>query len=413
MIKEVKTVCFVGAGTMGCYNSLISAMAGYDVLLYDISDTALHGAPERHRYWAEKIMAKSGGTMAEVEAALKRITLTTDSEVAAKGADLLSESVPEQLELKRRTHQKFDTLLPPHAIMTTNTSTLLLSDIESAVVRRDKFAAMHFHQPYPLVDIVAGPLTSPDTIDIIKRFVESQGQQYVLLRKERSGYLHNAMLGAIFSSSLMLAVLFGEDIHAVDRAWMLNRNAVRGPFAMMDYVGLNVIWDSVQEFQKRESYIKDDVIDAIRAFLRPFIDGNHLGQKSGRGFYQYPEPAYQNPGFIEGMQENTKISETILYSFLVTALSLLADDHADMEDIDRSWSVIHESEIGPFATMDLIGLGKVKEKLLERAETYENLLGRPGTIQLETDRAVAVLDFYIRQNGLGKKAGKGFYRYFD
>lgn len=133
---------------------------------------------------------------------MNRITRTTDPEETARGIDLFSESVLEQLELKRETHGKFDQLLPAYAIMTTNTSTLLLSDIESAVKRGDKFAAMHFHQPSLLVDIVAGPRTSSITIDIVKRFVKSQGQVYVVLKKERGGYLHNAMFGSLLGTGI-------------------------------------------------------------------------------------------------------------------------------------------------------------------------------------------------------------------
>lgn len=411
MIEEVKTVCFVGAGTMGCFNSLITALAGYDVMLYDISAASLESVPERQRQWAEKLIEMERNTAEDIEAALKRITRTTDPVAAAQKADLLSESVLEQLQLKRQTHEKFDQLLPPHAVMTTNTSTLLLSDIESAVKRRDKFAAMHFHQPSPLVDIVAGPLTSPRTLDIVKRFVQSQGQEYVLLKKERSGYLHNAMLGAILTSATLLKVLFGADINAIDRAWMLNRNAARGPFGIMDYVGLNVVWDSFQEMQKRDSYITPDIIAAVSAFMQPYLDNGQLGQKSDKGFYDYPEPAYQQAGFLEEKEVDTTLSDAILNSFLATALTLLTDGHAEMEDIDRSWALIHDGEIGPFATIDRMGLDVVGEKLLARAKAYEELLGYPGNIQAETDRAVELLDTYIQRGELGEKSGKGFYSY--
>jgi len=206
-IKDIKKVCYVGAGTMGSYNSLISALAGYEVTLYDISEDALENAPQNQLNWVEILAEREIAQPDAVQAASARITRTSDPQKAAQGADLLSESVFERLDLKRETHRKFEQLLPSHAIMTTNTSTLLLSDIESAVAQGEKFAAMHFHQFTPLVDIVAGPRTTSDTIEIIKRFIKSQDQVYVELKKEREGYLHNDMFVALLSTAIMLAVL--------------------------------------------------------------------------------------------------------------------------------------------------------------------------------------------------------------
>ena len=142
-IKEVRKVCFAGAGTMGCYNSLIAALSGYNVALYDVSEEALEQLPERQSHWSEILIELGVADHNAVRAAAAAIIRTTDPEKAARDADFFSESVFELLDVKRRTHQQFDALLPPHAIMTTNTSTLLLSRIESAVQRDDKFAAMH------------------------------------------------------------------------------------------------------------------------------------------------------------------------------------------------------------------------------------------------------------------------------
>ncbi len=203
-ITEIKKVCFVGAGTMGCYNSLITAVAGYQATLYDISEQALDMVPERQLNWGQALVELGVADHKVIKDASARITRTTNPKEAARDADLLSESVFERLALKRQTHRQFDQLLAPHAIMTTNTSTLLPSKIESAVRRGDRFAAMHFHQTRPLVDIVAGPRTSPETMDIVQRFVKSQGQVCVVLKKEREGYLHNTMFGGLLGTAQVL-----------------------------------------------------------------------------------------------------------------------------------------------------------------------------------------------------------------
>jgi len=412
-IDEIKNVCFVGAGTMGCYNSLISSLAGYEVALFDISEQALENAPQNQLNWVLALTEREIADQKAVEAASARITRTTDPEEAARGADLLSESVLERLDLKRETHRKFEELLPPHAIMTTNTSTLLLSDIESAVKRRDKFAAMHFHQPTPLVDIVAGPRTTPETIDIIKRFVKSQGQVYVELKKEREGYLHNDMFGALLSTAIMLAVLLKVDFREVDRAWMLNQNSEVGPFVMLDYVGLNLVVDIFENKSQQEDAASPEVQEAIKGFLQHYIDSGNLGVKTGKGFYNYLEPEFMKPEFLAGLEENKDLSAPMVNSVLSSALALAAEGYADLEDVDRSWMLTHNPECGPFGTIDSIGLDVVTKDLEERAVFIEALLGNPGTVTEATKIATDFVETYIKKGNLGVKTGKGFYSYPD
>lgn len=412
-IDEVQSVCFVGAGTMGSYNSLITALAGYRVFLYDISEEALLSSPDRQREWIPALTEQGLYSRPDIEEAVKRITRTHDPEEAARNADFLSESVLEQLELKRETHKNFEALLPPHAVMTTNTSTLLLSDIESAVRNGDRFAAMHFHQPSPLVDIVAGPRTSRQTIDIVKRFVKSQGQVYVVLKKERGGYLHNAMFSAVLGTGIMLSALLKVDFREIDRAWMINQGTLSGPFGMMDFVGLNVVADVFEEARKKNDAPNTQISKTIRDFFKPFLEHGHLGAKTGRGFYSYPDPEFQQTGFLTGREENKELSRPMVNAFLATALTLVAEGHADLQDVDRSWMLTHSPEIGPFGLIDRLGLDTVKKDLEERAELMETMMGNPGTIRAETKLAVGLMEPLIERNELGIKTGKGFYAYPD
>ena len=96
---------------------------------------------------------------------------------------------------------------------------------------------MHYHQPCILVDLVAGPRTSSKTMDTLKRYVKSCGMTYVVLKKEKAGYLHNAMFVALISSGMVFAAM-GLDFKDVDRSWMLNQKSEVGPFGMLDQVGL-------------------------------------------------------------------------------------------------------------------------------------------------------------------------------
>ncbi len=413
-IKEVNKVCFAGAGTMGCYNSLIAALSGYIVTLYDISEKALEQVPERQLNWSETLVGQGIADYEAIQAAAAAIIRTTDPSEAALNADFFSESVFERLDLKREIHSLFDGLLPDHAIMTTNTSTLLPSKIEKAVKRGEKFAAMHFHQSTPLVDIVPGPRTSPETLDTVQRFVKSQGQVYVMLKKEREGYLHNTLFGALLGTALVLASLTGADFKNIDRAWMLNQNDTIGPFGMLDGVGLNLVKDVLAESVNREkSPGNPEVVAAVTAFLQPYIDQGDLGMKTGKGFYEYPEPEFQNPEFMANTLEDTALSIPMVNTVLATALTLVAEGYADPQDVDKSWMLTHNPECGPFGTMDVIGLDKVTKDLIERAEQIDGITGNTGAIIETTKIATDFLDTYIHCNNLGKKTGKGFYSYPD
>ncbi|MBW1848369.1 MAG: hypothetical protein JRI53_10580 [Deltaproteobacteria bacterium] len=426
-IDEIKKVCFVGAGTMGCFNSLVTAITGYDVNLYDLSEEALKNSEERQRNWGEALIEREFTTADAIEEGLTRITRTTDAVKAAANADLLSESVFEQLDLKRETHQKFEKLLPSHAIMTTNTSTILLSDIEGVVGNGERFAAMHFHQPTRLVDLLAGPRTSPETIEILKRFVRSQNQVEVVLKKEKAGYIHNTLYGALLSTSMVLNYTSSGTHQEIDQAWILNQRSYvdsdskveLGPFGLMDHVGLNVVHDATDGALKKaeeEGLLHDQkkaIMEGVVANLKGYIDRGDLGMKADKGFYSYPDPEFQSAGFLEGVTENKDLSDPIINAILKQSILLVVDGICDVEDVDLSWMLTHSPEIGPFGIMDNRGIDLVSKQLKEQAIFLEAMFGKDDPDLDALKRATDYLDAMIQKGELGQKNGKGFYQYPD
>jgi 3-hydroxybutyryl-CoA dehydrogenase len=424
-IEEIKKVCFVGAGTMGCFNSLVTAIAGYEVNLYDVSQESLDMSEERQRVWGEALIERDFTTADAVEEGLTRIKRTTDAAEAAAEADLLSESVFEQVDLKRETHEKFEKLLPPHAIMTTNTSTILLSDIESAVENGKRFAAMHFHQPGRLVDLVASPRTSPETIETLKRFVRSQNQVGVVLKKEKGGYIHNTLYGAMLSTAMALHYTSAGTHQEIDQAWILNQRSYvddvskveAGPFGMMDYVGLNVVYDGIEGILKKDEEEgllhdqKKEIIQGIVHNLKKYIDRGDLGMKTGKGFYSYPDPEYLNADFLEGVTENKDFSDPIINAILKQSILLVVDGICDVEDVDLSWMLTHSPAIGPFGIMDDRGIDLVSAQLKDQAAFLEAMFGKDDPDLDELKRATDYLDDMIKKGETGKKSGKGFYSY--
>jgi 3-hydroxybutyryl-CoA dehydrogenase len=296
-IEEIKKVCFIGAGTMGCFNSLATAIFGYPCVVYDISEEALKRAPGRQREFGAMVVAQGKLTQEVLDAGLARIAFTSDIREALRGADLVSESVIEKLSLKREVHRQLDEICEPQTILTTNTSYLLVSEIEDVVKRGDRFAALHFHLGAPLLDIVGGPRTSAETIDLLKRFAASIMQTAIVAKKEKDGYLFNSIIFAMFKTALLLVADGYAEVTDVDRAYMAALSQFAGPFGSMDYVGLDIILATMESQGLRRDL---EGCAKAAAVVRPLVERGDLGYKSGKGFYTYPNPAWQQPGFLSG-----------------------------------------------------------------------------------------------------------------
>jgi 3-hydroxyacyl-CoA dehydrogenase len=353
-IEEIETVCFVGAGTMGCTNSLVAAISGYKVELYDISEETLKQVEQRFREMGPFLVGAGYCTPAALGAAFQRISVGSNLEKAVANADLVSESIPESRELKREVHQKLDELCPAKTILTTNTSNLLVSEIEDAVGRGDRFAALHSYLASRLIDIVAGPRTTAETIDILCRYVESLNLVPMVLKKENPGYVMNSLLQSILMTANALVVEGNASVEDVDRAYMIHLKAPMGPFGIMDMIGLDLI-DSAMSQVQDEFSMEQNMQQKIAALFQTRVERGEFGMKSGKGFYTYPAPDYQQAEFLEETGNESEIYQTLATMFIRRAVTIALADVADPEDIDRTWMVGTGIGIGPFGILEQMG----------------------------------------------------------
>jgi 3-hydroxybutyryl-CoA dehydrogenase len=298
-IDEISHVLIIGAGTMGQQIGFQCAISGYDVTLYDVESRYLDNAMKRIVLLSDSFKKHGRLTSEAAQAALERIRCTSDPADAARNADFVSESVPEDPELKARVFAQFDKLCPSHTIFTTNTSTLMPSMFAQATGRPDRFAAFHFHdiQVTQVVDIMPHPGTSPETVAIVQAFAERIGQIAILLQKENIGYVFNAMLTELLRAAQALAANAVASVEDIDRAWIGIMRTPSGPFGIMDSIGLDTVW-KVTDYWARKRQDPQALTNA--AFMKRYIDAGRLGMKTGQGFYRYPEPAFLKPGFLEG-----------------------------------------------------------------------------------------------------------------
>ena len=353
-IEEIETVCFVGAGTMGCINSLVAAISGYQVELYDISEETLKQVEQRFKEFGPFLIGAGYCTTAELMAGFQRISVGSDLEKAVANADLVSESVPENRELKREVHKKLDRMCPAKTILTTNTSNMLVSRIEDVVSRGDRFAALHSYLASKLVDVVAGPRTTAKTIDILCRYVESLELVPMVLKKEYPGYVMNSLLQSILMTANALVVEGVASVEDVDRAYMIHLKAPMGPFGIMDMIGLDLI-DSAMSQVQDTIWMVESMKDKIAALFQTRVERGELGSKSGKGFYTYPAPSYQQAGFLEETGGESEIFQTIAAAFIRRAVTIALADVADPGEIDRTWKVGTGIDIGPFGILERMG----------------------------------------------------------
>jgi len=272
-------------------------------MLYDVMAENLTAAVREQRTHLEFFVKQEWISRIEVEATAGRINTTTDPRTAAERADLISESVPENLSLKRELFAQFHQLCDPHTLFTTNTSYLLPSKIAEATGRPDKFAALHFHPDVwasNVVDIMPHPGTSDKTLQLLTEFSERIGQIPIVCRNEHDGYVFNTMLRSLLMAALTQVESGAVSYENIDRAWMGVMRTNIGPFGIMDNIGLDTIRD-VMTFWSL--FLHDPQLKRNAAYLKTWVDAGQLGVKSGRGFYPYPQPAYLREDFFSGRSE--------------------------------------------------------------------------------------------------------------
>lgn len=297
--REINRVAVVGSGFMGAQIALQCAVHGYPVCCVDAFETSLERASEQQRTELDRRVSQGTLSEADRDAILGRIRLTTDLQEGVRDVDLVLENAPERLDLKRELFAELDRFCPPGAILASNTSSFRISAVEDVTARPEKVLNMHFFPPVwqrRVVELMGGTATSAETISDVAAFARAVGLTPLIVQKESTGLLFNRVWRAIKRECLHLVdegVASHED---VDRAWMAMTGMPIGPFGLMDMVGLDVVRDIELVYYSESG----DDADAPPRLLLDKVEAGVLGAKSGRGFYTYPEPAFQKPGWLHG-----------------------------------------------------------------------------------------------------------------
>ncbi|MCQ4636900.1 3-hydroxyacyl-CoA dehydrogenase family protein [Anaerovorax odorimutans] len=298
MLNLPQNVTIVGSGTQGSMLAFRSAAFGRKVCLYDLSADQLTGAMEKIKGWFGDWVDQGKLSPDTAAAAYQSMRTATDLADALKDCDIIIENVPEILTLKQSVWKELDQAAPPHTLLTTNSSSLKASDIGAFIDRKDKTFNINFMTPTTddLVEVMWNQYTSEETKEAALDFLTAQDNVPIITQKEIKGFSLNRVWRAIKKESLKLwaeGYITPEDF---DRAWILEWGTPHGPFGLMDKVGLDIV-EQIELTYYDES---QDPNDRPPQALREMIEKGWLGEKTGRGFYEYPDPAYSRPGWLKG-----------------------------------------------------------------------------------------------------------------
>lgn len=291
---NIQNITILGAGTLGSRVALQSAISGYQVTVYDIKQEALDFSLNTMKKILHQLHKSGQISQGQDHVILGRIKFTLDPAEAVKDADFINESVTEDLRLKKKVWQQFAALAPEKTVFTTNTSYMLASMFAEESGRPEKFCAFHFHDVFysRVVDIMPHPGTDPAIVSMLEKLGRNLNQVPVIVKKENPGYIFNSMLLALIGSAGRLLTGEVAEVEAIDKSWMVNFHMPMGPFGILDNVGLDTAWHITRSKS-------DPASETFAALLKTYLDQGKLGEKSGEGFYKYPNPAYRDPAFIK------------------------------------------------------------------------------------------------------------------
>jgi len=243
-LEDIKKVGVVGAGTMGFGIAINFALWGYPVIMSDLSDEILQQSKKRTKAVMALFVEEELITRQQVDDTIRQITTTTDLAEVAANSDFITEAIVEKSEDKRELFNKLDELCPPHTILASNTSGLVLSDFGSDVKRQDKLVITHYFAPphiVPGVEVAKGPGTSDETFNITYDLMKKIRKIPIRVLKELPGYLLNRIQGAMSREANRLwaeGVATAEDIELGVKCTFGFRMPHEGPMMHYDVAGI-------------------------------------------------------------------------------------------------------------------------------------------------------------------------------
>lgn len=281
---EIKLVGVIGAGIMGSGIAQVCAVAGLKVVLLDVSETAIVRGKASINSILERSVSKGRIGESDKAAALGRINGTSRYEDLAQ-CDLVIEAATENEDLKLRILKQIDAVLPPEAIIATNTSSISITKLAAATTRPERFIGMHFFNPVPLmtlVELIRGLQTSDLTHQRVEVLAETIGKISITARNS-PGFVVNRILCPMINEAIFVLQEGLASAEQIDEGMKLGCSHPIGPLALADMIGLDTMLSVMETFFTGFN----DPKYRPAPLLKEMVDAGHLGRKSGKGFFRY------------------------------------------------------------------------------------------------------------------------------
>jgi len=283
---EIKVIGVLGAGSMGNGIAQLSAQAGYQVIMRDIEDRFVQNGLKAIEKFLAKSVEKGKMTEDQKKGILGKIKGTTRME-DLKDADFIIEAVFEDLELKRSVFKQLDEVTRPEVILTTNTSSMSVTEIAMATKRPEKVAGMHFFNPAPLmklVEVIRAFYTSDETTGIVIEMAKKMGKEPVEVKKDTPGFIVNRLMIPHMVEAIRMLEEGVASVEDIDKAVKLGLNYPMGPFELMDLTGVDIALHVVEYLYKE---LNKESKWSVPTLLRSMNRAGKLGRKTRGGWYQY------------------------------------------------------------------------------------------------------------------------------
>jgi enoyl-CoA hydratase/3-hydroxyacyl-CoA dehydrogenase len=398
-MQTVKRVSILGAGVMGAQLALLCAEAGLDVKVRDIAETFLKQGAHTIESQLDKRIKKGKLTEEGKKHLLNRIQFTLDLNEAVKDADYIIEAVPEKMDLKHKVLKEVYQYAPRHAILGTNTSSLLINEIAAAAPEPERVIGIHFFNPpgtLRLLEIIYGDRTgkeAKEATDILSRLL---GRENVYCLKDSPGFVPVRLLVVMNNECAWAVELEEAKMVEVDAAMKYRLGLPMGMFELLDTLG----GGSIELQCEVGSYLHSKLGESYRnpSLIEMKYRSGELGKKSGKGFYDWSKDQVNEIPFKAARNFDPM---RIFAPVTNEAFKLVENGVMTKEDVDKAAILGLGFPRGLFRIADSMGLDRILEKVNQLFDRYKE----------ERYRSSPMLAELVKKGKLGRKSGEGVYSY--
>ncbi len=373
--RSIQRVAVVGTGLMGHGIAQAFAVNGFDVSLLSRHENNLEIALQNIRWSLSKFAKKGNMKEKELNDILGRIKTSTSYGESLRDVDLVVESVPEKMELKKEVFSKIDKYAPAHAIIATNTSALSVTEMGRATKRPEKIVGMHWFVPpqmIPLIEVIKGNDTSNETLDATIEISEKLGKTPIVCKKDIRGFIVSRILVSVFNEAFWTYTRKEASIEEIDSAVKYRGGFPMGWFELVDFVGVDTEHDVskiLYDAHGERFFFHPEVTE-------PLIKSKRLGKKTGHGFYDWSKG---RPKIAEKIDDKYCVERSWAVA-VNEAAWIVHEGVAEPKSIDLGMKLGTGWSLGPCEYADKQGIDIILENLESAYEQQSIELYKPCSL---------------------------------